>query len=125
MNCSYVHTDKTNGTKSPCHHPVYGKEKLCVFHSSEIPAKAGDFGKALGVLLDQAVASSAPVDLNFKGFIFPKADFQNFVFRGVADFRAAVFTDDVTRAREICSLSLQAAKLEIEQWNPFTSRRAW
>jgi uncharacterized protein YjbI with pentapeptide repeats len=96
MNCSYIHTDKTNGTKTPCQHPVYGKEKLCVFHSSEISAKAGDFDKALGVLMDQAVASSAPVDLNLKGFIFPKADFRNFVFRGVADFRAAVFAGDVS-----------------------------
>jgi uncharacterized protein YjbI with pentapeptide repeats len=96
MNCSYIHTDKTNGTKTPCQHPVYGNETLCVFHSTETRTKTADFDKALGVLLNQSVASPTPLDLNFKGFVFSKADFRNFVFRGIADFRSAIFTDDVS-----------------------------
>jgi uncharacterized protein YjbI with pentapeptide repeats len=94
MNCSYVHTDKTNGTKTPCGHAVYGREKLCVFHFPDVQTKAKDFTKALNALLDQAVASHAPLDLNFKGFVFPKVDFRNVVFRGIADFRAAIFMQD-------------------------------
>src|SRR5688572_17345177 len=32
MNCSYVYLDKTNGRESPCPHPRYKQENLCVFH---------------------------------------------------------------------------------------------
>jgi len=96
MHCTYVHTDKTSGAKSLCQHSVYGKEKLCVFHSSDVRTKAADFDKALGALLDQSVASREPLDLDFKGFVFPKADFRNFVFRGTADFRSAVFASEVS-----------------------------
>ena len=96
MNCSYVYTDKTNGSKTPCNHPAYGKENVCVFHSAKVHEKIADFEMALATVLDHAVASRDPVDLNFKGFFFPKADFRHFVFHGDADFRAAVFAGDAS-----------------------------
>lgn len=95
MICSYVHIEKTDGTKTPCQHPVYGGEKVCVFHSPKVGAKNADFEKALRNLLGQSIASPAPIALNFIGFIVPRVDFKKFVFRGAADFRSAIFVGDV------------------------------
>lgn len=96
MNCSYVHTDKTNGRKTPCSHPVYQNTNLCVFHSPAIGRKDAAFALALGKLLAAAESSEKPTDLDFKGFFFPQTDFGKRVFRGVTDFRGAIFTNDVT-----------------------------
>jgi uncharacterized protein YjbI with pentapeptide repeats len=95
MNCTYIHTDKTDGKKTPCCRPVFGKGKFCIFHSPEVGGKATAFGPALAEMLTQANSSEKPVDLDFKGFVFPRVDFRKFVFRGNADFRAAIFTGDV------------------------------
>src|SRR5581483_6739877 len=48
----------------------------------------------LGAILDEAYASADPIDLNFKGFVFPRVDFRYTEFRGIADFRKTIFTDD-------------------------------
>lgn len=95
MSCIYVHTDKTNGKQTPCSRPVFGKGNHCVFHATEVGAKATAFSAALAELLTQASSSPEPVDLDFKGFVFPRADFRKYIFRGIADFRAAIFTEDV------------------------------
>jgi len=95
MNCAYVHLDKTNGRKSSCCRPVYGKGKLCVFHSPEVETKNSVFDAAFSELLEQTKSSTEPVDLDFKGFVFPKTDFRKYIFRGIADFREAIFTGDV------------------------------
>lgn len=95
MNCTYVHTDKTNGTKSPCPHAAPGGGKLCIFHSQNLREKSAQFTAALKDLLATAQASAQPLDLDFKGFVFPRTDFRQYVFRGIADFRGAVFTSDV------------------------------
>src|SRR5581483_5683006 len=89
--CNYVHTDKTNGAKTPCLHQTY-RGQLCVFHATNVREKAKDFERALGAILDEAYASADPIDLNFKGFVFPRVDFRYTEFRGIADFRKnAVF----------------------------------
>lgn len=95
MNCTYVHTDKTNGARTVCSRLVLGKSKLCVFHSPDVQAKASSFATALAELLAAAKASAVHVDLDFKGFIFPRVDFREYLFRGIADFRAAIFAQDV------------------------------
>ncbi len=95
MNCTYVHLDKTNGKQSPCGRPVFGKGKLCVFHSPDTESRRVPFSTSLSEMLNQASSSAEPVDLDFKGFVFPRADFRKYIFRGLADFRAAIFTDDV------------------------------
>jgi uncharacterized protein YjbI with pentapeptide repeats len=95
MNCTYVHLDKTNGKQSPCCRPVFGNGKFCVFHSPDTEGRRIAFSPALSEMLGQASASGQPVDLDFKGFIFPRVDFRKYIFRGLADFRAAIFTDDV------------------------------
>ncbi len=91
--CNYVHTDKTNGAKTPCLHQTY-RGQLCVFHATNVREKAKDFERALGAILDEAYASADPIDLNFKGFVFPRVDFRYTEFRGIADFRKTIFTDD-------------------------------
>jgi uncharacterized protein YjbI with pentapeptide repeats len=93
--CAYIHTDKTNGQKTPCRHQAYGRKRFCVFHSEDVRAKTPDFEKAFTELLIQATSSSEPVDLDFKGFVFPRVDFRGYVFRGIADFREARFEQDV------------------------------
>lgn len=95
MNCTYVHTDKTNGRKTPCPHSTVGNGKFCIFHSPNVRDKSAAFDAALKDLLATAQASAQPVDLDFKGFVFPRADFRKHVFRGIADFRGAVFAGDV------------------------------
>lgn len=95
MNCAYTHLDKTNGRKSVCCRLVFGKGKLCVFHSPEVEAKNSAFTAALTELLEKAKSSTEPMELDFKGFVFPKTDFRKFIFRGVADFREAKFLADV------------------------------
>ena len=93
MKCIYTFTDKTNGKKTSCSRSVFGSCKLCVFHSPNVKGKASAFQSALAELLGNAFADHA--DLDFKGFIFPRADFQGYSFWGVADFRAANFSEDV------------------------------
>ena len=95
MNCAYTHLDKTNGRKSACCRPVFGKGKLCVFHSPEVEAKNSAFTAALTELLEKAKSSNEPMELDFKGFVFPKTDFRKYIFRGVADFRESRFLADV------------------------------
>lgn len=95
MNCTYTFTDKTNGKRTSCSRPAFGSGKVCLFHSPDVRGKAQLFVTALAELLASASASADHVDLDFKGFIFPRVDFQRYVFRGIADFRAAVFAQDV------------------------------
>lgn len=95
MSCIYVFLDKTNGRRTPCSHPEYGDENVCVFHSRRTRGKTPAFKSALSAILESAKNATEHVDLDFKGFVFPKADFRGYRFRGIADFRAAVFSDVV------------------------------
>jgi len=64
MNCTYIHTDKTDGKKTPCCRTVFGKGKFCIFHSPELSGKATAFGPALAEILTQASSLGKPSDLD-------------------------------------------------------------
>ena len=74
---------------------MFGRGKLCIFHSPDVREKASAFTPALGELLAAARASARPADLDFKGFVFSRIGFRGYAFRGSADFRGAIFVGDV------------------------------
>jgi uncharacterized protein YjbI with pentapeptide repeats len=95
MKCKYVHLDKTCGHKTACPHDVWKDGQFCVFHTPDGRAKTEDFKTALLQLVETANASETAVDIDMKGFVFPKLDLRGTRFRWDADFRGAIFLDHV------------------------------
>lgn len=91
MNCSYVYFDHTSGKKSPCSHPCYKQENLCVFHSRVVSKKDADFKDALKTLISRMASAPESQIYDFRGFIFPQQDFKRTCFNKDCDFRKAEF----------------------------------
>ncbi|MBI5055912.1 MAG: pentapeptide repeat-containing protein [Nitrospirae bacterium] len=91
--CSYVFEDN-NKVKSYCEHEVFNDSKYCVFHDQHIDQKSGSFDRAFEKLIKHCERENVS-QFDFKGFKFPKFNFQKKTFRKNIDFRAAEFLGDL------------------------------